>query len=160
MKYDYQTLTEFCKEHNIVVCEDYSNIALNRETFITGICKTEHCSNKFSKGFRALLKPNGYCKDCAKNVGKEKYKKTCIEKYGVEFTTQCKKVKDKIKETCLEKYGVEHIAQVKKIKDKTKQTCLEKYGVEVPSQCKEIKDKIKKTNLEKYGVECYLTSNE
>ena len=130
MKYDYQTLTDFCKEHNIVLCEDYSNITLKRETFITGICETENCNNTFTKGFRALLNPNGYCSECAKNVGKERYKQTCLQKYGVEFTTQSKKVKDKIKKTC-----------------------LEKYGVEVPSQCKEIKYKIKKTNLEKYGVE-------
>ena len=142
MKYDYQTLIEFCKEHNILLCEDYSDMTLIRETMITGICKTENCNNTFTKGFRALLKPNGYCSECSKNVGKEKYKKTCLEKYGVEYSTQSKDVQNKMKKTLLEKYGVEHISHSKEIKEKTKKTCLEKYGVDVPSKCKQIQDKI------------------
>ena len=144
MKYNYNILIDFCKEHNIVLCEDYSNVVLKRETFIKGICETNNCDNLFTKGFRALLNPNGYCSDCAKNVGKEKYKKTCLEKYGVEFTTQSKEVKDKMKKSFLEKYGVEHISHCKEIKDKTKITCLAKYGVEVPSQSKEIMEKCSK----------------
>jgi len=134
MKYDYQTLTNFCEEHNIVLCEDYSNITLKRETFITGICETENCGVLFCKGFRALFNYNGYCKDCVTKIGREKSKQTNFKKYGVEFTTQSKTVKDKIKKTCLEKYGVEHISLIKQVKDKTKKTCLEKYGVEYASQ--------------------------
>jgi len=118
MKYDYNTLTEFCKEYNILLCEDYSSIPLRRETFIIGICEVENCDKQFTKGFRALLKPNGYCQDCAKIFGKEKAKKTNLEKYGVEFTTQAKNVKDKIIKTCLEKYGVEHISLIKIFKKK------------------------------------------
>ena len=95
MKYDYQTLNDFCKEHEIVLCEDYSANILNRETFITGICETENCNNQFTKGFRALLNPNGYCTECAKKVGKDKQKKTCLQKYGVEFSSQSQTVKDK-----------------------------------------------------------------
>lgn len=144
MKYDYNTLNEFCNEHKILLCEDYSDMTLSRETMITGICESENCNNTFTKGFRALLKPNCYCSECAKNVGKEKAKKTNLEKYGVEFTTQSKKVKDKIKQVCLEKYGVEHISRIKEIKDKTKQTCLKKYGVEAPGQNKEIMEKSSK----------------
>ena len=33
MKYDYETLMNFCKEHNILLCEDYSEIALHLFTF-------------------------------------------------------------------------------------------------------------------------------
>jgi len=155
MKYDYNILLDFCKEQNISLCEDYSNVILNRETQIKGICKTESCDNPFTKGFRALLNPNGYCISCAKKFGKEKAKQTNMEKYGVEHTTQSKEVKDKIKNSFLEKYGVEHISYCKEIKDKTKKTCLEKYGVEAPSQSNEIMNKMKQTNLEKYGVENY-----
>lgn len=141
MKYDYETLTEFCKEHNILLCEDYSIIQLKRETFIRGICQEKNCDKQFTKGFRALLKPNGYCQDCAKNFGKDKAKKTNLEKYGVEFTTQAKIVKDNIKKACLEKYGVEHISLIKEVKEKTKQTCLKKYGVETPAQNPDIAEK-------------------
>ena len=160
MKYDYNTLNEFCNEHKILLCEDYSDMTLTRETMITGICETENCNNTFTKGFRALLNPNGYCCECAKNVGKEKAKKTNLEKYGVEYSTQSKEVQNKMKLTLLEKYGVEHISHSKEIKEKTKKTCLEKYGVDVPSKCKQIQDKIKNTNLEKYGVENYLQTDE
>lgn len=160
MSYNFNILDIFCKENNIQLCDDYSNIKLNRETIINGICRNEGCNNLFSKGFRALLNPNPYCTDCAKILGKEKAKKTNLKKYGVEFTTQAKKVKDNIKKACLEKYGVEHISLIKEVKEKTKQTCLKKYGVDVPVKNKEIQDKIKKTNLEKYGFENPLQNNE
>lgn len=137
MKYDYETLSDFCHEQGIVLCDDYTTIPLKRETMIKGVCKTENCGKLFIKGFRALLKPNGYCSDCAKIVGKEKCKQTCLEKYGVENSTQSKEVQDKIKKTMLANYGVEHISYSKEFKEKTKKTCLEKYGVEVPSKCKE-----------------------
>ena len=69
--YNYQTLTKFCNEHSIVLCEDYSNIVLTRETIIKGMCKTENCDILFSKGFRALFNYNGYCKDCVTKIGRE-----------------------------------------------------------------------------------------
>ena len=160
MKYDYNTLIDFCKENNIILSDDYSNVTLSRETQIKGICKTENCDNLFTKGFRALLQPNGFCSSCAVSHAKNKAKKTNMEKYGVEFTTQSEKVKDKIKQSCLEKYGVEHISHCKEIKDKTKKTCLAKYGVEVPSQSTEIMDKMKQNCLEKYGSENYSQTDE
>ena len=160
MKYTHDVLMDFCKENNIKLCNDYSDIKLSRDTFIQGICITENCSGLFNKGFRALLKPNAYCYSCAFQLGKEKSKQTTLERYGVEFTTQVETIKDKIKITCLEKYGVDKIGKSVEIKNKTKLTCLEKYGVEVPSQCKEIKDKMKKTSLERYGVENYVQTSE
>jgi hypothetical protein len=126
------------------LCEDYSNLILKRETQIKGICETTNCDNLFTKGFRALLKPNGYCVSCAKQNGKIKAKQTNMEKYGVEHSTQSKEVKDKIKASVLENYGVNHISYCKEIKDKTKKTCLKKYGVEAPSQSKEIMEKVSK----------------
>ena len=84
---------------------------------------------------------------------KEKIKKTCLEKYGVENAFQSTEVKDKIKSTNLKRYGVENPIQSKEIQDKIKQTCLEKYGVEHPMLTIEVKNKIKQTCLEKYGVE-------
>ena len=38
--------------------------------------------------------------------------------------------REKAKQTCLEKYGVENTSQLNETKEKAKQTCLEKYGVE------------------------------
>ena len=107
-----------------------------------------------------------YCSNqCRYSLNRlNKYKKTCLEKYGVEYAQQSNEVKDKAKQTCLEKYGVEHYTN----REKSKQTCLEKYGVEsnlnipeIKEKCKEsriknkdkIKEKSKQTCLEKYGVE-------
>ena len=114
-----------------------------------------------------------YCSNqCRYSLNRlNKYKKTCLEKYGVEYAQQSNKVKDKAKQTCLEKYGVEHYTN----REKSKQTCLEKYGVEsnlnipeIKEKCKEsriknkdkIKEKSKQTCLEKYGVEYSLQSKQ
>ena len=126
-------------------------------------------------------KAGAFCKKCTTKNGKEKQKKTNLEKYGVEYHSQNKDIKDKIKATNLEKYGVEcslynekikekvkttilnkygveYISQNEKIKEKKKATCLENYGVEHPLQNEECKEKVKATNLEKYGAE-YSTQN-
>ena len=114
-----------------------------------------------------------YCSNrCRYSLNRlNKYKQTCLEKYGVEYAQQSNEVKDKAKQTCLEKYGVEHYTN----REKSKQTCLEKYGVEsnlnipkIKEKCKEshiknkdkIKEKSKQTCLEKYGVEYSLQSKQ
>lgn len=83
----------------------------------------------------------------------EKRKNTCIEKYGVEYSSQCEDVQAKRKETCLERYGVGCTFQSEKIKEKIRQTCLERYGVENSFQAEITKQHHKETLLEKYGVE-------
>ena len=122
-----------------------------------------------------------YCSNqCRYSLNRlNKYKQTCLEKYGVEYAQQSNKFKDKAKQTCLEKYGVEHYTNREKskqtclekygvesnlnipeVKEKIKQTCLEKYGVEFAAQADAVKEKIKQTCLEKYGVEYILQSKE
>jgi len=109
----------------------------------------------------------------------EETKKTCLEKYGVEYSLQSQHVKDKSKITNLEKYGVEFYTQTNEYiiktkrtkfekygdenyynKEKIKQTCLERYGVSNALLDKNIQDKVKKYNLEKYGVEFKFQSEE
>ena len=112
------------------------------------------CEN-CGKPIKFLGKPSRmwktYCSNqCRYSLNRlNKYKQTCLEKYGVEYAQQSNKVKDKAKQTCLEKYGVEHYTN----REKSKQTCLEKYGVESNLNIPEVKEKIKQTCLEKYGVE-------
>jgi len=79
---------------------------------------------------------------------------------------------EKYKETCIQKYGVENPSKNQKFfKDKngdwTKQaienrekTTLLRYGVKNANQSKKIKDKIKQTILKKYGVSCYMNHPE
>ena len=66
---------------------------------------------------------------------------------------------EKIKSSNLEKYGVEYPYQSKKIREKSTLTTLSRYGVDNPFQLEEFKEKIKKTTLDKYGV-VYNTQRE
>lgn len=107
---------------------------------------------------------------------KEKRKKTCLERYGVEYTGQseivkqhiresnlrkygvecswqAESVKNKIKETMIERHGVTSALKSEKFKEKVKDTLMKKHGVTHQMHLQEIKDKIKETCLEKYGVE-------
>lgn len=103
----------------------------------------------FDKGYQK------YCsKKCANScpLKNEKFKQTCLKKYGVDNPQQCNKIKERTKQTCLKKYGVEHPAQCDEIKEKSKQICLIKHGVEYNFQTKEAQEKFKQTCLKKYGV--------
>lgn len=86
-------------------------------------------------------------------ITKERFKQTCLKKYGVDSPAKSIIIKKRMKQACLKKYGVGHPSQSIKIKVKFKQTCLKKYGVGHPLQNKKIKDKQKQTCREKYGVD-------
>ena len=117
------------------------------------------------------------------NETKEAYKKSCIDKYGVDNPMKNKNVVDKGKETCKNKYGVVRASLLKEYKDKVKETNMKRYGVEVPLQnreinkkwhetCyvnfgtysplanKEIYDKAEETTYKKYGVYCVFNTKE
>lgn len=82
----------------------------------------------------------------------EKYVKTNLEKFGVEYPIQSDIICDKIKKTNLDKYGVENVFSSPTIINKIKETTLKKYGVEYFSQSTQHKTKTIETNLERYGV--------
>jgi hypothetical protein len=92
------------------------------------------------------------CSTSSKEV-QEKFKQTCIEKYGADNPWKSEKIKEKIKKTCLEKYGVENSFQAEEVQEKYKQTCIEKYGVDNPNKNEEIRGKFKQTYIEKYGAD-------
>jgi len=153
LKYNLDLLIKFCNENHITLLKDYSGEKLNYESKI--IAKCVNCDNEMvRKTFGKLYKNRNFgCIECSKNISKQKFKSTCLEKYGVSTPFQSYDVKDKIKKTCLEKYGVENPMQSKDVREKGKVTCLEKYGVECYSQTNEFNEKFKSTCLEKYGVE-------
>ena len=152
MKYTKELLLTFCYDNNIILLNDY-NDNVNGKTRINGKCIIKCCKNVFDKTFINLYKQNGCCKSCTSEKRLEKYKATCLTKYGVENPFQSEHVKDKSKSTWLNKYGVEHPSKSKEIKLKKVNTCLEKYGVEYQFQSEHVKDKSKSTWLNKYGVE-------
>ena len=67
---------------------------------------------------------------------REKYKHTCLERYGVESNFQMEGFTEKSLKTKREKYGNPSNYE------KTKKTNLIRYGVEHPGQVKEIQEKI------------------
>jgi hypothetical protein len=180
IKYNIDELNRFCNEQNIQLCQEY--IKVNNKTVIQGICLNK-CGYLFEKTFFALINySGGYCKSCVKVIRQEKFKKTCLVKYGVKNPYQSETIKHKIKQTNLEKYGetcylktdigkikskqtinkkygVENVSKSDIIKMKKEETSLKNFGVKYASQNESIKKQIKKTNNEKYGCD-YVFQNE
>lgn len=112
---------------------------------------------------RHLKRFKSFCSNkCASNdeEEREKRRKTCLEKYGVENPFSSDYIKEKIKKINKEKYGYSSASKNSIIKEKTRITCLNKYGTICYSLSEEYKNKYKQTCLEKYGVENYSQTNE
>lgn len=89
-----------------------------------------------------------------KDKRKQKFEKTCLDKYGVANPLSNKEIRKKISNTNIEKYGTPNIGHVKWVREKIKRTFNEKYGCDNPGQVKEFKNKIRQTNISRYGVDC------
>ena len=126
-------MTTFCNDNHITLLNNYSEEVVNRKTQINGKCLTQHCINIFDKTFRQLYQINGYCKECSMNIKTNKFKVTCLEKYGVENSFQSQEVIDKIKKTCLKNYGVEHPQQNPEIAERTSKTSYSRKDYTFPS---------------------------
>lgn len=184
------------------ITEVYFRIKNN--IIIRPVCKT--CGGKVNFGYIRKNNTGGYAKHCcyvcAANDPKtfelkcntkklhfgdpnynnrNKYKKTCQEKYGEDIINsfQAKDVKEKskvtkekrygnayynnpkkVKETNLKNLGAEMPFQSKEILDKCKNSMLKLYGVDNPGKSEIVKERMKKTCLEKYGVEHSFESKE
>lgn len=116
---------------------------------ITSIC--DECGGESNNAFKDYynytngLNDKFYCSKC-KSI---KYKKTCLDKYGVDNVMKLDITKENLKITIKNKYGVDHYSETREYKEKYKKTCLDKYGVE--NSFMFFKDKIKDTSFEKYG---------
>jgi hypothetical protein len=178
--YTYELLIKICNENNIILSRDYSTENVNVFTIIEGNCLTNNCTNKFNKHFRSLFKTNGYCHECSTKTGFIKNKKTCMEKYNVEYPTQCPKIKDKTKQTIITNISInpnykENIKnkklqtnnikntidpnRKKDIADKFKAT-VNKHNIEHPDRLNNINEKNKYTCLLHFGVEHPLQAQE
>lgn len=125
---------------------------------ITEIPKCIVCNNPI--GINNISRRTGkyrlHCShECACNSphAREEYKKTCLQKYGVEHNMKCQQGLDEYSNSILKKYGVKYITQSKEIQDKIKNTNLKKYDSCSPFGSKEIQEKAKQTNIFKYGAE-------
>jgi len=159
--WNYNLLEKTIIDNNLVLSYNYKDEKLHKDFIIEGNCITVNCIKKFSKSFRYMVQNENFlCSNCSKKNGREKYKNTNLNKYGVDNPSKTKESREKAKNTCLEKYGVENYSQTDECVEKMKNTCLEKYGVEYYSQTDEFNEKMKNTCLEKYGVENYSQTDE
>lgn len=125
-----------------------------------GLCLT--CGNRCRfKGFSSGY--SSYCSAVCHNsneIVKEKSKRTCLKKYGVENYAQCQESKDRYIQKCRTKYGVDNYFQTEECKVKNSNTCLKKYGVDNYTKTDEYRKRHKETCLKKYGVDNYSKTDE
>lgn len=126
------------------------------------LSKCDICGNEVEIEYRGYLKniQNQNYFTCSKKCSREKYKTTCLEKFGYDNTFKSPEIKERIKQTNVKTYGCENPFGNDLIKDKIEKTNIEKYGCKSPTQNKEIKEKIKETNKERYGVDSYTKTIE
>lgn len=74
--------------------------------------------------------------------------------------TKDRSVQTKIKNTCLEKYGVDWTSKSQASKDNCRKTCLDRYGYENPYQVPEFIEKSADTRLARYGDRTYRNNHK
>ena len=154
----YSFSSHIKNEHKPLTAKLYYDKYLKKEN--EGICPICGKITKYesiSKGYKRFCSTN--CAHKSPEI-KEKYKQTCLERYGVTSTNKLQSMKDKSKQTCLEKYGTEFASQSEEFKEQSRKTCLVKYGTEYSIKSKNNIEKTKQTCLEKYGVDHYSKSTD
>jgi hypothetical protein len=181
MKFHFERLDKYCKENNVTLLEDYSNVKLNSVSIIKGVCVYNNCQETFEKKFINLIDSGAYCKICIKLILVKRAKQTFLEKYGSENILQLDFVKEKtnpnkftfqkLQDYCKENniklcedYSNCHLTKKSLIKSKCQTIdCpeitskifreIEKRGIYCKKCANDIKiEKTKKTCFEKYGV--------
>lgn len=117
------------------------------------VCGKPTKFNNINRGY------NIYCGDRCPKLDPEvrdKYKQTCLERYGVDNGFKL----DSIKQTNLERYGAENPFASDIIKERIRKTNIERYNAENPMQNSYVQEKAKKTNLERYGATTFIHSKE
>ena len=182
----YKYSSNKIKDLNIDLWNKINNVLLDipfKEKFYlieNSLIETPKCECGNSVKFIDMI--NGYREFCSRRCMydspklKEKRKKSCVDKYGVDNPSKVKEVRDKViktnldkfghewatksdvikvkmKEQFTEKYGVDNPSKVKEVRDKAQETMLDRFGVKHAMQNESIKDKVKKTNMDKYGVD-------
>lgn len=74
-----------------------------------------------------------------------------LKKRNIKQANSSKKRYQKFKKTCLDKYGVENISQLEETKEKKKNTFIKHYGVDNVRKSDEFKNWLNLYMLEKYG---------
>lgn len=158
-------------------CPYCGNVRKLNASILANTCGSKKCMIKAQ--YDAKVKMHQSMSKEAKNALREKMRKTCLERYGVEFATQTKLMKEKSYATKKERYGNAFFTNQEKrektnilkyggvaplcnedVKKKMEETNINRYGAKNVFQCEKIKDIIKETNIKRYGVEYPMMSKE
>lgn len=118
--------------------------------YINNIKEVPKCK-KCKNGVKFIDMSHGWRQFCSKRCMfdskeiKEKRKKTCIEKWGVDNPSKSNKIKEKVKQTNRDKFGYDFPLQNPDILNDIKDKFIQKWGVDNPSKVEEIKEKRKET---------------
>lgn len=122
----------------------------------------EFCSTR-CRGLNVNLKErtiqtkrnNGTISYLETEEGKERFRQTCLKKFGVPYPLMAKPAQKKRTRTFQERYGVSHYSKTKDFKTKYRETARSKYGVDHPMQSEETVKKLRSTSRDRYGVPYY-----
>ena len=89
-----------------------------------------------------------------------KNKKTCKERYSVEYAWQSNRTKEASKKTLMSHFGVDHQMRSPKVKEGMRQRYKEKHGVEHPFKDPIVQTKINVANQKNFGVDWPMQSKE
>jgi hypothetical protein len=182
MKFNSETLIEYCNTNNITLLKSYENI--NRESYIEGKCIYNECNNAFNKNFKQLIKTGAYCVSCMTKIANNKIRNAKV-KYDINILTQfcddnnilltddysnqfinrdtiiegvcknsdCENIFSKPFRQLLKINGYCEDCSKENGKIKVLETNIKKYGVDNAMKYQDFKEKQKQTMINKYGVE-------
>lgn len=164
-------LNKHLREDHLITPEDYMyRFLVNFNTDCKCGCGTR-VRVQYTKGtlYWSNYTKNHFPRKATSEETKEKirrsYKRTCLQKYGVDNIRKSEYGKKRIKEVFSEKYGVDNPMKVEEFKqknshtvttdtkEKIKQTNLKRYGAVSFTATEEGKRKVRETNLKRYGYE-------
>lgn len=133
----------FCELYSLI---EVNPLDLPKQSERKIIYKCDNCKKEFELNWCDYIKKRNrvyselgdFCNKCAKQKRKEWYLKYNPDKYKKIY----KEAREKAKKTCLNKYGVENVMQVDDFKNNLIKSIEEKYGVKNIMQLPETKEKI------------------
>ena len=109
-------------------------------------CGTPTKYTSFTKGYKQFCSPK-----CASIGTRDKSKRTCLKKYGVDNPAKSNGTKQVVHDTIIKRYGsMEAFKQI--VQEKRISTLIERYGVDNPSKLSEVVEKISTSNRQTFAT--------
>lgn len=122
-----------------------------------GICNT--CSYMKEYAAKEAFFCDRYCA-AKSSYRRDKTRRTCLERYGVEHPFNEGPLRDKQRQTMVKLYGGTNVLNSPVLRQQVESVMVERYGASHPMHVQEIKDKLAMTNVERYGNVCPMQGVE